>query len=259
VRRLDRPGRRGLLVVPGSAWVSWRYRKPCLVYWRNGAWIHHYRGAKIPDAALGRAAPPAVFTAEARELFLYEYTPGTGDVVFDVGAGNGAETLLFSRLVGSSGRVVSLEAHPKTYRRLVNLCAANALRNVTPFQVAASDADGTTTISDLGDYRHNTTMTTDGGIEVPARRIDTIARELGLTRIDLLKMNIEGAERLALEGMGALLEGTRHICISCHDFAGVPTKESVTAYLREHDFAVTTRDDAPEAWVRDYVYAAKRS
>jgi FkbM family methyltransferase len=259
VRRLDRPGRRALLVLPGSAWVSWLYREPCLVYWRDGAWIHQYRGAKIPHASLGSAAPPDVFTAEARRLFLYEYTPRAGDVVFDIGAGNGAETLLFSRLVGDSGRVVSLEAHPRTYRRLVDLCRVNDLRNVTPLQVAASDTDGTTIISDLNHYLHNTTLTTDGeGIKVPARRLDTIADELGVTHIDLLKMNIEGAERLALEGMGALLAQTRHVCISCHDFVGVLTKASVSECLRQHGFKVMTRDDASEAWVRDYVYAANR-
>src|SRR3954468_15193694 len=91
VERLDRPGRRWLLVVPASVWVSFGYRAPCLVYWRDGAWIHHYRGAKIPHAQLGRAAPPAVFTADARDTALYAYTPKEGDTVFDVGAGTGSE------------------------------------------------------------------------------------------------------------------------------------------------------------------------
>src|SRR5947207_6560342 len=123
LRVLDRPGRgrRALLALPASVWVSFAYREPCLVYWRDGAWIHHYRDAKIPHQSLGRAAPPDVLTAEARDLFLHEYTPQPGDVVLDVGAGIGAEALLFSRLVGPSGRVVSIEAHPATYERLVGL------------------------------------------------------------------------------------------------------------------------------------------
>ena len=91
VQRLDRPGRRWLLVIPGSLWVSFMYRAPCLVYWRNGAWIHRYHGAKIPHAGLGRAAPPAVFTRDARDTALYVYTPDQGDVVFDVGAGVGSQ------------------------------------------------------------------------------------------------------------------------------------------------------------------------
>jgi FkbM family methyltransferase len=263
VRRLDRPGRRGLLALPGSVWVSFKYRSPCLVYWRDGAWIHHYRGAKIPHAELGRAAPPSVFTATAREISLYGYTPRAGDVVFDIGAGTGAETLLFSRLVGASGRVVSIEAHPRTYKRMVDLCKVNELGNVTPLQFAVSDADGVIEISDLGSHLHNTIVGRDGnGIEVQARRIDTIATELGITRIDLLKMNIEGAERLAIQGMEKMLANTQHVCISCHDFLaddGGPeelrTKAFVRDFLADGGFRVTTRDEAADSWTRDYLYA----
>jgi FkbM family methyltransferase len=226
-------------------------------------WIHHYRGAKIPHASLGRAAPPSVFTAAAREMFLYEYTPRAGDVVFDIGAGIGAETLLFSRLVGHSGSVVSAEAHPRTYKRLVDLCNVNGLANVTPLQVAVWDTDGVVLISDLEHHLQNTVFERgEHGIEVPARRIDTIAAELGITTIDLLKMNIEGAERLAIQGMGVLLTNTRHVCISCHDFLAddggseeLRTKAFVRAFLGEAGFQVTTRDDAPDPWTRDYVYA----
>jgi FkbM family methyltransferase len=262
VRRLDRPGRRALLTLPGSIWVSLTYRAPCLVYWRDGAWIHHYRGAKIPHASFGRAAPPRVFTAQAREMFLYEYVPRAGDVVFDIGAGVGTEMLLFSRLVGPAGRVVSVEAHPRTYARLADLCNANGLRNVTPLQLAVSDTDGTVAISDLDHHLRNVVLEAHvDGIEVPARRIDTLAGELGIERIDLLKMNIEGAERQAVQSMGTLLANTRHVCISCHDFLaddGCPeelrTKGFVRDFLVEHGFRVITRDDAPDPWTRDYVY-----
>ena len=99
-------------------------------------------------------------------------------------------------------------------------------------------------------------------IEVPARRIDTIAAELGIQRIDLLKMNIEGAEQLAIQGIGTLLDNTRHICVSCHDFLaddGGPdelrTKGFVREFLRERGFHVSTRDDAIDPWTRDYLYA----
>jgi FkbM family methyltransferase len=262
VRRLDRPHRRWLLVLPASLWVSAVYRAPCLVYWQDGVWIHHYRSAKIPHAGLGRAAPPAVFTAEARDLFLYEYTPRPGDVVFDVGAGIGAETLLFSRLVGPRGRVVSLEAHPRTYDRLVRLCEVNGLENVIALQVAASDTEGEVEISDL-DHHIRNVLVKRGGIPLRARRIDAIADELGVTRIDLLKMNIEGAEREAIRGLEGIISGTRHICIGCHDFlaeAGgseeLRTQALVRDFLIQHEFRVTTRDDAPDPWTRDYVYGS---
>jgi FkbM family methyltransferase len=258
VRRLDRPGRRGLLALPASAWVSWTYREPCLVYWRNGAWIHHYRKARIPHASLGRAAPPDVLTAEAHDLFLHEYTPEEGDVVFDVGAGIGAEALLFSRLVGPSGRVVSIEAHPATYARLDRLCSVNRLENVTPLQVAVSDDDGEVVLSDDPGHLQNRLVDPDEpGIRVPARRLDTIAEDLGVAQVDLLKMNVEGAEALALAGSGGLLARTRHVCISCHDFLGMPTKDAVLGFLSRHGFDVLTREDAAQPWTRDYVYGAR--
>ena len=257
---LDHPGRRWLLPLPASLWLSAARRTPCLVYWRDGAWTHHYRGAKIPHASLGRAAPPKVFTAEARDLFLHEYTPREGDTVFDVGAGIGAETLLFSRLVGRSGRVVSLEAHPRTFERLARLCAANRLANVIPLQVAAADVDGELAISDLPHYLRNTVVD-NGGIQVPSRRVDTIAQDLGITTIDLLKMNIEGAERLAIEGLEGIIASTRHVCIGCHDFLvdeggseQMRTKALVREFLADHGFRMTTRDDAQDPWTRDYVY-----
>lgn len=258
MRRLDRPGRRWLLSGPASAWVSWTYREPCVVYWRDGAWIHHYRRAKIPHATVGRAAPPGTLTAEARDIFLFDYTPQRGDVVLDVGAGIGAEALLFSRLVGEGGRVVSIEAHPSTYARLVDLCKVNGLDNVSPLQLAVSDSDGEVVLSDVAYHLRNKLLASgETGIPVPARRIDTIAAELGIESVDFLKMNIEGAEERALTGMGALLEHTRHVCISCHDFLGIPTKAAVRALLTEHGFDINSRDDAPDPWTRDYVYGAR--
>jgi FkbM family methyltransferase len=220
--------------------------------------MHHYRTARIPHRTLGRAAPLSVLTAEGRDLFLHEYIPQAGDVVFDVGAGIGAEALLFSRLVGPHGRVVSIEAHPGTFERLVGLCAANRLENVTPLQVAVTDTEGDVALSDGAHHLQNRLLDSDeAGIVVPARRLDTIATELGIGHIDLLKMNIEGAEQRALPGMGTLLARTRHVCISCHDFLGVPTKAAVFSLLAKHGFETHTRDDAPEAWTRDYVYGAR--
>jgi FkbM family methyltransferase len=216
---------------------------------------------------MGGAATPSDFTAVARDIFIYEYTPIEGDVVVDVGAGVGAETLLFSRLVGQSGRVVSLEAHPATYQWLVKLCRLNDLANVTPLQIAASDSEGETVISNFDLHIYNTVVDVDdNGLAVPARRLDAVVAELGIERVDLLKMNIEGAERLALPGAKGMLSRTRHVCISCHDFLadeGGPehmrTKEFSRGLLEECGFRLTTREDAPDPWTRDYLYGTKPS
>lgn len=98
---------------------------------------------------------------------------------------------------------------------------------------------------------------------MPAQRIDAIAAGLGITSIDLLTMNIEGAERLAIGGLDGIIDNTRHICISSHDFLAedggsdqVRTKAVVREFLVDHGFRVLSRDDAEHPWTRDYLYGA---
>jgi FkbM family methyltransferase len=259
---LDRPGGYGLLGLLASLRTTVEHRQPCLVRRTDGAWAHRYRGGTIPHPRPGMAPSPDVFTAEARDISLHRYVPREGDVVFDVGAGVGTATLLFSRLVGDTGRVVALEAHPDTHRWLTRLCRLNGLDNVAALQLAASDAEGELSMTDLDAHVGNTVVTSQGaGTKVPARRIDDIAHDLGITDVDLLKMNIEGAETLAIRGMEGLVERTRHVCISCHDFLAerggserMRTKADVRAFLLERGFRLTTREDAPEPWTRDYLY-----
>jgi hypothetical protein len=101
-------------------------------------------------------------------------------------------------------------------------------------------------------------------VAVRARRLDDVVRELEIEEIDLLKMNIEGAERLALRGMTETLPKIRHLCISCHDFMadrGGPdemrTRAFVMEFLEARGFVLTTRDHAAD-WVRSYVYGTRR-
>lgn len=261
---LERPGRRWLLGAIGSLRTSSRVRQPCLIRWRDGAWIHHFRDATIPHPLLGEGLPFERFTAEARYISLHDYAPREGDVVFDVGAGVGTATLLFSRLVGPTGRVIALEAHPGTYSWLDRLCQLNRLTNVVALQVAASAVVGELAMTDLDAHVGNTVLGDDAaGPKVPARPLDDIARGLGIDRVDFVKMNIEGAEQLAVAGMSEMIERTSRVCISCHDFLaerGGPeamrTKEAIHDFLVSKGFRVTTRDDAPDPWTRDYLYGS---
>lgn len=262
---LDRPAGRTLLAALGSVWITVVRREPCFVHWKDGAWIHHFRGATIPDRQIAGPLPLKDFMSGWRELYCYEYMPNRGDVVFDVGAGVGNATLLFSRLVGPEGRVVALEAHPGTYELLDRLCRLNKLTNVIPLHVAASSGEGELVISDLPEPDRNTVLALNEGIRVPALPLDAVARDLGITHVDFIKMNIEGAEQLAIQGMTWLAERTRHITIACHDFkdsqdAASPgserlrTKGLVQEFLRKRGFRVTMNPSALEPWARDYVY-----
>jgi len=81
--------------------------------------------------------------------------------------------------------------------------------------------------------------------------------------VDLLKMNIEGAERLAIEGLAGVIEKTRYVCICCHDFLAAQgaseemrTKSTIVEFLRSKGFETFARELDSRPDVRDCVYGS---
>lgn len=88
------------------------------IFYDDGIWIHQTTDGHFachhPYIRLNMAG----LDTWARTVFLRNYQPKPGDVILDIGAGAGEEALTFSRAVGSSGRVICVEAHPRTFRCL---------------------------------------------------------------------------------------------------------------------------------------------
>ena len=59
---------------------------------------------------------------------------------------------------------------------------------------------------------------TKGSLQVAGISLDELVERENVQRIDFLKINIEGAEAMAMRGMDRTLRITRALCISCHDF-----------------------------------------
>lgn len=133
-------------------------------------------------------------------------------VLFDVGASTGVFTLA-AALEDRNRRVFAFEPGPGMSEGLERNIALNGLTNVTAVAAAACDRDGTVDLyvppggslsfgaSTLPSFR-------PGGApqSVRALRLDTFARERGIERVDLLKLDAEGAEPAVLAGARALLE-----------------------------------------------------
>ena len=203
------------------------------------------------------------FEDSTRRNFFWGYKPKAGDVVIDVGAGVGEETLTFSKAVGSRGKVICIEAHPKTYACLQALVRYNRLDNVMTVQQAVTEpSQADATIDDSDHYLSNRLGKT-GGILVSATTVDAIRRGLGLDRIHFLKMNIEGAERLAIRGMTETIQRTEILCICCHDFLAkengdewLRTKRVVREYLERSGLRVVERSEAgAPAYINDQIWA----
>ena len=197
---------------------------------------------------------------------MFRYTPKTGDIVVDVGAGTGEMTLLFSRRVGSAGRVISIEAHPRMFHCLQETCTRNHLENVVLLNYAIMDSDARVLISDRAANRTNDILEANSGLPVHGCTLDKVIESLDLPRIDFLKMNIEGAERMAIEGMSETIKITRNVCIFCHDFLAVQegrdemrTKSAVIAFLERNGFDMTIQEWDPQPWVQDTVYGFNKN
>ena len=257
-KALNRPGLRSILAALATTAATVRARKLCTVSY-DGEWVQRFPSCTLVEPRL------TLWTPEALEklffdLWMHQYIPKEGDTIVDVGAGTGWETLFFSRSAGVSGRVISIEAHPGTFRCLAKMCERNGLENVTLVQAAIADQEGQVQLSDSDEHEGNSVVKTGPGVRVPATTLDAVFRTFGLSRVDFLKMNIEGAERLALSGMGEMVRKTKNVCISCHDFLadeGGPndlrTRAEVVDFLKQNGFAVSLRD-SEGLWIRDFVY-----
>jgi FkbM family methyltransferase len=257
-KALNRRGCRSILAAIGSIITSVRAGKQCRVSY-DGEWVQRFPSRTLVEPRLTLWTPEEIDGLNS-DLWLYKYLPSNGDTIIDVGAGTGWETLSFSRSVGVTGRVISVEAHPKTFRCLSRMCEKNRLENVTLIQAAIVDRECEVVLSDSEEHEANSITSVGSGIRVEGTTLDNIFWSQGLSHVDFLKMNIEGAEKLALHGMGEMIKRTKNVCISCHDFLAdeggsneLRTRASVVTFLEQCGFVVSYRDP-DQMWRRDFVY-----
>lgn len=127
-----------------------------------------------------------------------------GDFFVDLGSHIGFYSLWASRIVGSQGKVLAIEADPENYRRLVSNVKLNCLENVVARNVAACDKPGTVEMHlEAAANRGANSIAFKGdskrSIRVEGRTLLDIVRDSGLARIDAMKMDIEGLETPVME------------------------------------------------------------
>jgi FkbM family methyltransferase len=252
---LDNDRGRPLLRALSAFAIKLQTRDLIRVYWSDGAWWYSWpNGTVVSDRALATRARPG----DSGTYFTWDYEPQKGDAVVDIGAGVGEELHGFVRGVGPSGKVIAVEAHPRLCELLRRLCEVNGWQNVEVVNVAITDGPGVVTLTD-----EHTSIANDifrqGTIAVPSMSLSQLLDEHHVECVDLLKMNIEGAETLVLESVDPLLaRRINHAVISCHDFIGRPTKEPVRRRLETLGFDVKEYPDPVKyASVADFVYASR--
>jgi FkbM family methyltransferase len=132
-----------------------------------------------------------------------------GGVFLDIGAHAGYFSLMASVRVGDTGRVYAIEPNPWTYAALDRHLEINGVANVRSMRCGLADRPGSLTLHappSTIDYNATVLPRADWTrVDVPARTLDDCVREWGVERIDLMKIDVEGAEPLVLAGGAATL------------------------------------------------------
>lgn len=145
--------------------------------------------------------------------FLYQFLKH-GDVFFDIGANFGLFSLNASKVVGNQGKVFAFEPFPANFQKFQQHISANRFQNIVLENLAVSEKNGFTEIK----YDENadnlgmasvfvSEFTTTENVRTVS--LDHYVKQNGITRINLIKMDIEGGEWNALLGMKEVLSTLR--------------------------------------------------
>jgi FkbM family methyltransferase len=210
------------------------------------------RRFRRPRRQTTKSAPtPASFdeVERAERIFYLEYLRA-GMTVFDVGANVGELTLLFSRFVGAGGNVHAFEPSVRGFERLSAVRNAASLRNVRLNHLALAEEEGAVrlyvydddylswtsrAVRPLEDYGINVKPRTTE--DAPATTVDLYCERNGVALIDLLKIDVEGAELQVLIGARRALSEKRIRCVTFEfgqttfDMGNSP--DEIEAYMKE--------------------------
>lgn len=164
-----------------------------------------------------------------------------GQVFVDAGAYHGWYAITASRIVGDLGRVLAFEPNPDAYALLVCNIALSGCPNVWTVEAALTDSEGDGLLYqgpvDGGSSGLAPMEGWRGQAKVALRRLDSVLAELGIRRVDMMKVDVQGAEASLLRGAMGMLQAWRPIIIFEIDATaaremGVPTTEAWDLLVR---------------------------
>lgn len=181
---------------------------------------------------------------ERYQVKLFQKECKEGMAVLDLGAQYGYYTFIAAKLVGSGGRVFSFEPNPDCYSFLLKGIKANGFTNVVPVCKAISNNIGSTLIS-----QPYLTPMKEVSFSSETVTLDDFFKDYE-GNIDIIKMDIEGAEVFALEGMKNLLKRDLKIFLELHpifirQFGGSPI--DCLNELIKNDFKIYLQGDTHES------------
>lgn len=166
-------------------------------------------GAKLicePSSSYGSLVFYTRLPEYAEQMFMYNYTKAS-DVVVDIGAHIGSETILLASKI-STGKVYSFEPTSNSFLQLKqNIILNGYVDRVVCEQMAISDKEGKIMFYESKESEINSLIKHESykKINVQTTTLDSYAKKHQLRRINLLKIDVEGAELKVIKGAKKLL------------------------------------------------------
>ena len=176
----------------------------------------------------------------------------SGDTVYDVGANMGYVSLSLAKRVGPRGHVAAFEPIPQNLDVLRKNIANNRLSNVRVFDVAASDQKGEAVIRTAGNLATSSLVwhkknSSAEELVIQTVAIDELVKNGELAEPAFVKIDVEGAEGLALKGMRRTVAQSRPVIFIESSEAG---RETTWQLLRELDYRC--RSAITGKWVEEF-------
>ncbi len=175
------------------------------VSWASGRFVD-YCGLKlfVPQGHFDEPVLAVGGMPESHVMALFERMEPKGWTVLDIGANIGTHTVKLSTLIGPSGTVFAVEADIDNAAALRLTLLENDLRNVALLVVAASDQVGVLAATET--HKTNSVFMPVADLAAMTKMAASLPIDAVISRhVNLIKIDIEGAELVALRGMQNLI------------------------------------------------------
>jgi FkbM family methyltransferase len=159
---------------------------------------------------------------EPNEFALLSQLLEPGMTVLDGGANEGAYAVFLGALVGPLGQVIAVEPSPRERERLQENARLNGMAHISLINAALAEQPGEVDLllaeaahagqNTLGSFMYPG-VAAAGSVRVPATTIDLLVGTEGLMRLDMVKLDLEGAELRALTGAQETLRRWRPLVL----------------------------------------------
>ena len=185
-----------------------------------------------------------------REIVIKNIVKKENPICFDVGAHIGESVLYFNKLFNNP-LIYSFEPSPKSFKILKNnnyknnICFNYAISNITGntvfYENQISHTNSLVKINSLSVDSIKKQKTINTKINIKAKKLDDFCSEEKINKIDLLKVDVQGAETLVFEGSQNTLKKTRVVIVEICFFDYYENKGSffdIEKFLKPKGFSL---------------------